>query len=135
MMPTSLQQDGSSNMWAITPKQPHFPVGARRIKPGWDLAAGETMILGENAYQPGYVLDKDGVTVRAPTTEDAAIQEAKEAQDEQAKTAKLFDSDVGLALVEELWTFRQETGKTGGLTKEEFKASLVSRYASPRPKT
>lgn len=49
--------------WAITPNGVGEPVGFRAVRPGWDLASGETFTVEQADAPDGYVLAADGVSI------------------------------------------------------------------------
>ena len=55
-------------MWAITTNGVGNSVSARAIQPDWELAEGESFKV--EVWEPGMILDADGVTVRHPTAEE-----------------------------------------------------------------
>lgn len=71
-------------MFAIATFGTGKPVTARAIEPDWNLVEGEAFKV--EVWEPGMILDADGVTVRHPT--------AQELEETPEQTIKRLDSAI-----------------------------------------
>lgn len=108
-------------MFAITPNGIGKKVGARRIKPNWDLAEGETFTVED--FNEDLVLAEDGVSLRQGTYEELNPIPT----DEERIDSAFPQSDTGQLLIKLLFNIENRTRALEGknpITMSQYKSAL-----------